>query len=194
MRNLDDCVRVLGLVEQRLDSQDKLFELLDNCFSRLWWKMGTEEESAIRDFRVAHAAHRALVVKRIGMEVAKTPLSSENGREPCNCDERRICSGCFSERGIVCPGLPGKYECGRTATPPGEMRLYGHCLLCEGLAEAERSFRRADAERRANQNLNDLPLPGYVRHIDASRMLSLYDILLSKMIKLGEDAKEEKVE
>lgn len=127
-------------------------------------------------------------------KIAETSPPFGGVLKPCGCDEMCVCSDCRSERAVVCPGLPGKYECGRTATSPGEMRLYGHCVLCESLAEAERRFRRVEAERRANQNLNELPLPGYVRHVDAARMLSLYDVLLSKVVKPDESAEKRKVE
>jgi hypothetical protein len=47
--------------------------------------------------------------------------------------------------------------------------------MCEGIAEAERRFRRAEAERAENHNLNELPMPGYVRQIDAARLLAVLD-------------------
>ena len=61
MRNFEDCVHTLGLVEKRLESQDKLFELLNKVLAPLWWMMGNDGQKAISVFQAAHVEHRKLV-------------------------------------------------------------------------------------------------------------------------------------
>ena len=96
-------------------------------------------------------------------------------RQACGCDSMSICSACIDIRAVICRGIPGRRRCNRFCNAPGEIALFGHCSLCESFAESERRFKQVALEMQANSNLATLPLPGYVTHIDAVRLLSSYE-------------------
>jgi predicted O-methyltransferase YrrM len=119
------------------------------------------------EFRVLHRGWQAILQRR-GEKVSSAP-------EECACGEMEICSACLGTRARPCPGLPGKWTCRRTNTPPGEIAKYGHCMVCESLAEAERRFRMVEAACQKDHRLNTLPMPGYVTQGDAALILALLD-------------------
>ena len=102
-------------------------------------------------------------------------MTESTERQVCGCDSMSICTACRDTRAVPCKGIPDRRRCNRFCNAPGEIAKYGHCILCETIAEAERKFRQVSLEMQAIPLLADLPLPGYVSHIDAVRLLSNYE-------------------
>ena len=102
-------------------------------------------------------------------------MTESSERQPCGCDSMSICTECMDTRAVVCKGIPDRRRCNRFCNAPGEIALWGHCVLCEAIAVSEKKFKQVELAMRANSHLENLPLPGYVEHIDAVRLLQNYE-------------------